>query len=331
MEELSVEQKAKAYDESIIRNEIIAFLKEGKPYHCPNSVKRQEWAAWVEKHTDKPNNIYDKELSEILGCVIRRYINDPNISYTEREKVSKEIIPYVESLEKQGEHSNFLNKIQIGDKVTRNKDGVLVNLSQLNRLAKPTNEEQKDILEDAILDGNEDGLIAETIRYKKERQDEQKSADRVEPKFHVKEELKKIEEEFNGEDYGIDSLWHAQNILERTLGKVEGYQTDDGILEHKCAITAVKKLYEKKPTEWSEEEEKVINDIIRIIDGSGLVKSIREHYINKLKSLRHQTSWKPSKEQMEALLYEINAWDEGSINGQDLKSLYQDLKKLRKG
>jgi hypothetical protein len=70
-------------------------------------------------------------------------------------------------LEKQGEHANFCNKIQIGDKVTRNEDGVLVNLSQVNRAAKPTNEEQKDILEDAILDGNEDGLIAETIRYKK--------------------------------------------------------------------------------------------------------------------------------------------------------------------
>ena len=37
---------------------------------------------------------------------------------------------------KQGEHANFLNKIQIGDKVTRNEDGVLVNLSQLNRVAK---------------------------------------------------------------------------------------------------------------------------------------------------------------------------------------------------
>ena len=39
-------------------------------------------------------------------------------------------------LEKQGEHANFRNKIKIGDKVTRNKDGVLVNLSQLKRVAK---------------------------------------------------------------------------------------------------------------------------------------------------------------------------------------------------
>lgn len=38
-------------------------------------------------------------------------------------------------------------------------------------------EKEKDILEDAILDGNEDGLIAETIRYKHGKQDEKKPAD----------------------------------------------------------------------------------------------------------------------------------------------------------
>lgn len=40
-------------------------------------------------------------------------------------------------LEKQGEHANFLSKIQVGDKVTRNEAGILVNMSQLNRIAKP--------------------------------------------------------------------------------------------------------------------------------------------------------------------------------------------------
>jgi hypothetical protein len=48
-----------------------------------------------------------------------------------------------------------------------------------------------------------------------------------------------------GEDYGIDGLYAAVDILKKTLGKVDGYQSDDGILEHKCAITAVKKLYEQ--------------------------------------------------------------------------------------
>ena len=50
-----------------------------------------------------------------------------------------------------------------------------------------------------------------------------------------------------GEDYGIDGLYAAVDILQKTLGEVEGYQTDDGILEHKCAISAVKELYEQQP------------------------------------------------------------------------------------
>ena len=65
-----------------------------------------------------------------------------------------------------------------------------------------------------------------------------------------KKELKKIEQKVDvlpkGEDYGIDSLWHATQILERTIGKVEGYQSDDGILEHRCAIEVVKRLYSQK-------------------------------------------------------------------------------------
>ena len=77
-----------------------------------------------------------------------------------------------------------------------------------------------------------------------------------------KKELKKIEdEEYNGEDYGIDSLFHAQRILEKTLGKVGGYQTDDGILSHKCAITAVKKLYKQKPA-WSDKDEEMLDSAV---------------------------------------------------------------------
>lgn len=80
-----------------------------------------------------------------------------------------------------------------------------------------------------------------------------------------KKKLKKIDdEEVNGEDYGIDGFWHAKRILEKTLGSVSGYQTDDGILDHKAAITAVKKLYEQKPT-WTEEDGKKLSDILAIL------------------------------------------------------------------
>lgn len=79
-------------------------------------------------------------------------------------------------------------------------------------------------------------------------------------------ELKKIEKNFDdlpkSDDYVIEGLEHAKTILEKTLGKVEGYQSDDGILEHKCAISALKQLAEQKPT-WSKEDEKYTNELIQ--------------------------------------------------------------------
>lgn len=103
-------------------------------------------------------------------------------------------------------------------------------------------------------------------------------------------ELKKLDdEEVNGEDYGIDGLWHAQRILEKTLGSVDGYQTDDGILDHKAAITAVKKLYEQKPT-WSEEDEKISQWIIFDIEKlfsldkkSSIISNIEIDWLKSLK------------------------------------------------
>lgn len=93
-----------------------------------------------------------------------------------------------------------------------------------------------------------------------------------ESEYYLKEkkELREIEEEYNGEDYGIDGLWHAITILERTLGEVEGYQTDDGILEHKCAIKAVRDLVKErkkqKSIEWSYKDEKMIDYFICFIE-----------------------------------------------------------------
>ncbi len=45
--------KLKEGEDERIRKEIISFLKEGNPYHCPNSVKRQGWATWLEKQGEQ--------------------------------------------------------------------------------------------------------------------------------------------------------------------------------------------------------------------------------------------------------------------------------------
>ena len=64
----------------------------------------------------------------------------PQCSIQEHADKMKEFIAW---LEKQDRHANFLNNIQIGDKVTRNEDGMLVNLSQLKRVAKPAEKQSK--------------------------------------------------------------------------------------------------------------------------------------------------------------------------------------------
>lgn len=108
-----------------------------------------------------------------------------------------------------------------------------------------------------------------------------------------KKELKKIKqvELPNGEDYGIDSLYHAASILEKTLGGVEGYQSDDGILEHKCAIEAVKRLYNQKSA-WSEDDMETIDRIYNFIwkNRKGDTSEIyqQEKDANWLKSLKER-------------------------------------------
>jgi len=99
MKTLSIEEKAKAYDKAFgmakalyakgapdslyleemfpelkesdekTREDIISFLKEGKPYHCPNSVKRQEWAAWLEKQGEH-HIVCSEEQMKVLDEVL---------------------------------------------------------------------------------------------------------------------------------------------------------------------------------------------------------------------------------------------------------------------
>lgn len=128
MKELTIEEKAARYDEAI-----------EKAKEC---------------HTDGLS--LHQPVKDILEHIF------PEIKESEDERIRKKIINLIEKsneyggyalhkweademlawIEKQGQHANFRNKIQVGDKVTRNEDGVLVNLSQLNRVAKKQGEQK---------------------------------------------------------------------------------------------------------------------------------------------------------------------------------------------
>ena len=109
--------------------------------------------------------------------------------------------------------------------------------------------------------------------------------------------------------------------------KVDGHQSDDGILEHECAITTIGKLYEQKPTEWSEEDERYKNTIIRAIHGAGNITPIDGELAEKwLKSLRPQKQWEPTEEQITELDHLISGC---SCEVEIIKELKEELEKLK--
>ncbi len=127
-----------------------------------------------EEKAKRYDEAIEKAKKVLLDCTpeeqnVVEYIY-PELKESEDEKLRKQVVYAINQLhvcectkdklkswlEKQEQHKKFRDSIQVGDKVTRNEDGVLVNLSQLSRVAK-----------------------------KDEKQGEQKPADKVEHKFEI--------------------------------------------------------------------------------------------------------------------------------------------------
>lgn len=118
--EQTIEQKAKAYDN------IIERLKDFQFEYRFSSFSDTIEERFPEIKKGGSQDIVRKLIKLFKGVDLDDHILD---GY----KLDKdEIIAW---LEEQEEHANFREKIQIGDKVTKNKDGVIVNLSQLGRVA----------------------------------------------------------------------------------------------------------------------------------------------------------------------------------------------------
>jgi hypothetical protein len=82
--------------------------------------------------------------------------------------------------------------------------------------------------------------------------------------------------------------------------------------------------------EWSEEDEKNYNTILKIIQNFDTSAQSANKLSNWLKSLKERYTWKPSDEQMEALSNALGlAKSCGEESFYDLRALYEQLKKLR--
>ena len=90
-------------------------------------------------------------------------------------------------------------------------------------------------------------------------------------------------------------------------------------------IAWLEKQGKQKPA-WSEEDEKMVESCLLFVNANR-THPLATKCIDWLRTLKPQSRWKPSDEQMEALSIAIRAvYAESDI--QQLESLYNDLKKL---
>jgi hypothetical protein len=85
----------------------------------------------------------------------------------------------------------------------------------------------------------------------------------------------------------------------------------------------------QKPTEWSEEDEGILDEIIDFLE-NGTVKLQHDLslYASWLKSLKDRYTWRASWEQLDALEYHLKHTNENSRLYKETKNLYDQLKKL---
>jgi hypothetical protein len=103
--------------------ECLAWIKKSQKFMSALQEANKKIGELVEenyylKENKSTDSAYDEELSKLLEKVVCRFINNPDIPYSERDEVSKKIVPYVERLEQQdAQHSDirFKCKFKPGD------------------------------------------------------------------------------------------------------------------------------------------------------------------------------------------------------------------------
>ena len=224
----------------------------------------EEKARAYDSIIEKANKMHS-ENCEACKAYIEELI--PELAESEDEKIRKWIV----------------------DDITFNMNNEPLNNSEYRKKAEKAiawleKQGEKDILEDCILDGNEDGLIAETIRYKKEKQDKQKEINLVEILKHYPKET-----ELYSPLYG--KLWLAEVDEKNEIITCYKHHLEEGctraVLEQEDTVSFysngttglpdfniskdcmlflydIEKQGEKNPA-WSEEDEVGLGDALLAI------------------------------------------------------------------
>lgn len=95
---------------------------------------------------------------------------------------------------------------------------------------------------------------------------------------------------------------------------------------------ASKAVLKQKPVEWSEEDEKRIKKVMHILSLDGRISNEElKSILDWLKSLRLQSTWKPSDEQIRCLKEVVAHRNLCGLSETALNELLSDLKKLKEG
>ena len=287
----------------------------------------QEIWDWLEKKEDEEND--DERIRKELVNFLQSPFREENLT-------DEKVAPWLAYLEKQKEPRPIINfPVFIEEK---NIEQVIKKfLSESAKFQKKqtfTHHEIDESLQDAVThqmedDGDVDDFVRRGIddivlKYAEigaKWQKEQKPADLLDELKHYlattpKEQIRKDREEIE--------RWYKEHMV----------QTQD-----ECSI-------EEKPTEWSEEDKKTISftiDVLRANHPDGFFKTTAagdihvtgittEDLVKKLQSLlsrpKPSSNWKPTKEQLGALLEAAREKEIDREDGNVLYQLYDQLKKL---
>jgi hypothetical protein len=218
--------------------------------------------------------------------------------------------------------------------VTRNEDGVLVNLSQLERVAKqggqkPAKVEPKFREGDSIQFkgfGHNRYTIKEVCGLSHYINTKGNNMDMsyTDANFEVVKDSDKVKL-----SHACSEKYIADVFEKVGLAKIVREQSNDNLTNAlQDAMIELSKFIPQPKQEWSKEDEAFyqrLEQIVCKVDFEAFQGDIDLH--SWLKSLRPQNSWKPSMAQLNAL----SIVSKGNITDdiEAIVSLYQDLKKLR--
>lgn len=317
MKELSIEQKAKRYDEALPQLKgLLDGVHEEKCDIMEEDIIKI-FPELKESEGERIRKLLVEAVTQVLQdqyCSNRGVSKEKVVAWLEKqdEKISDKIVERART-EKQRVLVTESDGVANIDWDTRSlQDAKFLMEYGLNYIKKKLEKqgEQKETLCDKCKKAQPSHSCQDiTALGRCAVEHEQKPAIII-PKFRVGDEIKTTNEE------------------PLTITKIDekGYWSEDLFI---CSFDDAAKweLVEQKPA-WSEEDEINLEKAIWYVENPAPMVVKDSMLVEWLKSLRNRYTWKPSDEQMKVLISEVEGWAKGCPKQKVLESLYNDLKKL---